>query len=594
MAVAALGSASTAQALPRPLELTHGWQFRLDPHARGGLDAWRNGGPRGGWQRVEVPHVFDARLLASTFHGTIGWYRLRFRAPATPRGFGWALRFEAVRRTATVWLNGRRIGAHQDPYSPFTLRARGLRPGRVNELVLRVVNRKHALPREGWWNWGGITRPVTLIPQGPVVLSDLGVMPSLTCSGPGTCTTPIVKVQGRLGGRPGPARVTVAMRSPSGATTTHTFSTRARGDIAFDFPLGGRPDLWSPDHPALYSTTVTTSVGGHDAQVDRLQTGVRAVQVIGGLLYLNGRRVQLRGASIQEDVPGRGPALRPSDIAQIVGELKALGANVTRAQYGLSEEMMSALDRDGILLWNQAPVYHRDIELRSPDGRAFAMSQVLGNVLAARNHACLLANSIDNEPVSIPDHRPGTRQFLFRASKIVRRLDPSTPTAIDIAVKPNVPFQRSLTWVDLLGLNSYFGWYTGRAATSIANFSDWEPTLQAIRKSYPSQGLVVTEFGAEASFHGPVTQKGSYEFQSDYLSKSLDIVDGTPFLGGAIYWTLREFAVKPHWDGGAGLPVAMRNSLHHKGLLAYDGTPKPAWQVAHDRFTSTPLYVPTP
>jgi beta-galactosidase len=594
MAVAALGSASTAQALPRPLELTHGWQFRLDPHARGGLDAWRNGGPRGGWQRVEVPHVFDARLLASTFHGTIGWYRLRFRAPATPRGFGWALRFEAVRRTATVWLNGRRIGAHQDPYSPFTLRARGLRPGRVNELVLRVVNRKHALPREGWWNWGGITRPVTLIPQGPVVLSDLGVMPSLTCSGPGTCTTPIVKVQGRLGGRPGPARVTVAMRSPSGATTTHTFSTRARGDIAFDFPLGGRPDLWSPDHPALYSTTVTTSVGGHDAQVDRLQTGVRAVQVIGGLLYLNGRRVQLRGASIQEDVPGRGPALRPSDIAQIVGELKALGANVTRAQYGLSEEMMSALDRDGILLWNQAPVYHRDIELRSPDGRAFAMSQVLGNVLAARNHACLLANSIDNEPVSIPDHRPGTRQFLFRASKIVRRLDPSTPTAIDIAVKPNVPFQRSLTWVDLLGLNSYFGWYTGRAATSIANFSDWEPTLQAIRKSYPSQGLVVTEFGAEASFHGPVTQKGSYEFQSDYLSKSLDIVDGTPFLGGAIYWTLREFAVKPHWDGGAGLPVAMRNSLHHKGLLAYDGTPKPAWQVAHDRFTGTPLYVPTP
>jgi hypothetical protein len=420
------------------------------------------------------------------------------------------------------------------------------------------------------------------------------VMPSLTCSGPGACTTPIVKVQGVLSGRPGPARVTVAMRSPSGTTTTHTFSTRARGDIAFDFPLSGKPDLWSPDHPALYSTTVTTSVAGHTAQVNRVETGVRAVQVIGGLLYLNGRRVQLRGASIQEDVPGRGPALRPSDIAQIVGELKAVGANVTRAQYGLSEEMMSALDRAGIMLWNQAPVYHRDVELRRSDGRAFAMSQVLGNVIAARNHACLLANSIDNEPVSIPDHRPGTRQFLFRASKIARRLDPVTPTAIDIAVKPNVPFQRSLTWVDLLGLNSYFGWYTGRTATSIANFGDWEPTLQAIRKSYPSQGLVVTEFGAEASFHGPVTQKGSYEFQSDYLSKSLDIVDGTPFLGGAIYWTLREFAVKPHWDGGAGLPVAMRNSLHHKGLLAYDGTPKPAWQVAHDRFTATPLYVPTP
>jgi hypothetical protein len=105
---------------------------------------------------------------------------------------------------------------------------------------------------------------------------------------------------------------------------------------------------------------------------------------------------------------------------------------------------------------------------------------------------------------------------------------------------------------------------------------------------------VVTEFGAEASFHGPVYQKGTYEFQSDYVSKSLDIVDRTPFLGGAIYWTLREFAVKPHWDGGASLPIAMRNSLHHKGLIGYDGTPKPAFAIAQQRFRSTPLYAPSP
>jgi hypothetical protein len=592
--VATLVPAGTAHALPRPVVLGHGWEFRLDPHARGGLDRWRDGGPRDGWSRVEIPHVFDARLVPSTFHGTIAWYRVRFSGPATPRGFGWAVRFGAVRRTATVWLNGRRIGGHQDPYAPFTLPASGLRPRKVNELVVRVVNRKHALPREGWWNWGGITRPVTLIPQGPVVLQDLGVMPSITCSAPESCSTPVVKVRGRLLGRRERVTIKVTMRSPAGEGTTHAFTTRAPGNLSFDFPLSGRPDLWSPDHPALYSAVVTTRAGGHTAQVDRLDTGVRSLKVQGGLLYLNGRRVQLRGASIQEDVPGRGPALRPSDIDQIVGELKAVGANVTRAQYGLSDELMSALDRAGIMLWNQSPIYHRDIELRRPDGRAAAIAQVRHNVLAARNHPSLLANSVDNEPVSIPDSRPGTRQFLFRASKLARRLDPVTPTAIDIAVKPNIPFQRSYTWVDLLGLNSYFGWYTGRQATSIANFADWEPTLQAIHRSYPSQGLLVTEFGAEASFHGPVSQKGTYEFQADYLSKSLDIADGTPFLGGAIYWTLREFAVKPHWDGGAGLPVAMRNSIHHKGLLAYDGTPKPAWYVAHDRFTNTPLYVPTP
>jgi hypothetical protein len=590
-----------ASAEPAAVELTHGWQFRLDPHARGGLDAWRKGGPRGGWQAVSVPHVFDPRPLPALFHGTIAWYRLRFIGPATPRGFGWALHFGAVRRSASVWLNGRPIGTHTDPYSPFVLPARGLQSGRSNLLVVRVVNRKQALPREGWWNWGGITRPVQLIPRGPVTLDDLGVMPKLSCPAPNQCGQPTVVVRGRLGNRSGlrrtPVSIRVALRSPSGAVSAHTFKTsapppgRSEG-ISFRFPLSGPVSLWAPEHPALYSTVVTTRAGAHVAQTDKLDVGVRAVEVRGGLLYLNGRQLQLRGASIQEDVPGRGPALRPSDISSIVGDLKSVGANVTRAQYGLSDELMSALDRAGILLWNQAPVYHRDLELRKAEGRTEALALVRHNILAARNHASVLANSVDNEPIAKPDSRPGTRQFLFRASRIARRLDPRAPAAIDLAAKPSIPFQRSFTWFPLIGLNSYFGWYTGRPETPVANFDDFEPLLNLLRKSYPQQALLVTEFGAEATFDGAPDRKGSFEFQSDYVTRTLDIIDRSPFLAGAIYWTLREFAVKPHWDGGTLLPVAQRDSIHHKGLLRYDGSPKPAWYVARQRFTATPLYAP--
>ena len=69
----------------------------------------------------------------------------------------------------------------------------------------------------------------------------------------------------------------------------------------------------------------------------------------------------------------------------------------------------------------------------------------------------------------------------------------------------------------------------------------------------------------------------------------LDIVEQRPFVGGAIYWTLREFAVKPDWDGGAKRPVA-RDSIHNKGLINYAGRRKPAWDVAASDFASTPLY----
>ena len=57
---------------------------------------------------------------------------MSFAGPPTPRGFSWLIRFESVRRNAAVFLNGRRIGRNADPYTPFTVPARGLRPGRAN------------------------------------------------------------------------------------------------------------------------------------------------------------------------------------------------------------------------------------------------------------------------------------------------------------------------------------------------------------------------------------------------------------------------------------------------------------------------------
>ena len=118
----------------------------------------------GDWQRARVPSVFDARALPSLFPGTVRRYRVTFRGPPTPRGFSWLLRFESVRRNTAVILNGRRIGRNVDPYTPFTVPARGLRPGRPNELVVIVDGRKNPKLPEAWWNWNGIVRPVTLVP----------------------------------------------------------------------------------------------------------------------------------------------------------------------------------------------------------------------------------------------------------------------------------------------------------------------------------------------------------------------------------------------------------------------------------------------
>ncbi|HEU0022998.1 MAG TPA: hypothetical protein VFQ12_00105, partial [Thermoleophilaceae bacterium] len=196
-AVGAVALAAPGGALARPpkeVPLSSGWEVRAVPAApaepqqpppeeTAPEDAepsapptppGRAAGAAGSWNPVRVPSVFDSRALAPLFPGGVRRYRLSFTGPATPRGFRWRIRFESVRRRATVFLNGRRIGRNTDPYTPFAFDARGLRPRRTNRLEVVVDSRKNPDLPEAWWNWGGIVRPVRLEPVGRAHINDLG------------------------------------------------------------------------------------------------------------------------------------------------------------------------------------------------------------------------------------------------------------------------------------------------------------------------------------------------------------------------------------------------------------------------------------
>jgi hypothetical protein len=580
---------------PAAISLDSGWRFYADPHDLGLREDWSARPSHGaGGTPVTIPNDFNPIVVRAADAGRVGWYALRFTGPPAVAGRSWNVRFDEVRRTADVWLNGRKLGANSNPYAPFSLRATSLRPNASNLLVVRVDSDAGAgsFPQD-WWNWGGIVRDVSLQPVGRLELWDLGVMPELACRY--RCGHLLVQGTLRNVSRVDlQAGIEVRITSPSGASqtaraTAHSLRPGASTPVSFRIPVRGRAQLWSPSSPALYRVQVATTAGRRVEQVNSLRVGLRTISVRQGILYLNGRRLWLHGAAIHEDAYGRGAALGDGDVNTIVSQLLSLGANITRAHYLMSDSLLDALDAAGILVWSQPPVDHADALLAHAAERKRALSMLKATILGERSHPSVIVDSVANELTPAPDSTPGTLSYLRQAIPLARRLDPVAAVALDTFCYPGFPAQRIYFKLDVLGIDSYFGWYTGPAGHSIAGFGGLAPFLRRSHARYPKQALVISEFGAEGLFDGPATTKGSYAFQTDYLRRTYAVLDRLPFMNGAVYWALRDFAVAPGWTGGAQLPPGYStDGLTHKGLLTYDGTQKPVFAVASQLFAQTP------
>ncbi|HUO71085.1 MAG TPA: glycoside hydrolase family 2 TIM barrel-domain containing protein [Solirubrobacteraceae bacterium] len=581
---------------PAAIPLTSGWRYLADPHNLGIAEDWGTGGAADlQWTPVSIPNDFNVSVSSGSDTGMVGWYEVRFAGPPVSAERSWRVAFESVRRDAEVWLNGHRIGSNSDPYAPFSLPATSLKPGAENVLIVRVDNFRDGSLPEDWWNWGGIVGPVTLEPAGRLALADLGVMPELGCAY--RCGE--LLIQGRLTNTSRSAlrpEIVVSAAGPNGTTSTARSLLRrldpgASTAVSLRMRIGRPLALWSPRSPALYSVRVDVAAGGRVEQTQSLRTGMRTATVRRGVLYLNGRRLWLHGASIHEDMQGVGAALPDGAIDTIVSELRSLGANVTRAHYLLSPRLLDALDAAGILVWAQPPVDHAVPELRNAAGRARALALLRSTLLGDRNHPSVIIDSVGNELTPTPDSSPGTRAYLDAAIPLARRLNPGVPVALDTYCYPNFPQQRIYAKLNVLGISSYFGWYTGPRGHSVVSFDGLGPFLARSHRRYPTLALVVSEFGAESLFNGPPTVKGSFAFQDSYLQRTYSVLSGLPFMNGGVYWTLREFAERPGWTGGVTLPAGdTPDGLHHKGLIAYDGTAKPAFAVAQQLFSTVPQF----
>ena len=561
------------------------WLRRLDPSSVGLAQGWQKQTSSSDWTPTEVPNAWNAGddSMAS-YLGSVGWYRKDFRLPPGAPDRSWVIRFEEVNYSATVWLNGVQIGTHSGAYEPFELSLPKalVKVGAANSLVLRIDSRRtvndmppartddYGQPQGGWWNYAGILREVYLRAVDQIDISSVNVRPDLRCP---SCAADVnwqVKVSNlgsstrtvTVAGRFGPARLTIGKATLApGASAILT----KRLTVA-------KPKLWSPANPYLYDASLVAALGARTVQRYTRHVGVRSIKVDStGRLTLNGQRLDLRGVGMHEDAPGRGFAIDNAFRDKQIGWARELGGLVLRSHYPLHPYTLQRADQLGMLVWSEVPVYQvPNQQLAIAANRARYVAAVASMVEVNRDHPSVMLWSVGNEMASSADDSQAT--YIEQATAKAKQLDPSRPVGI-AAGGPGNNCQSAYDPLDVIGLNDYFGWYTGESG-SIADRDLLSETLDVARKCYPTKAMMITEYGAEASADGPPENRGTWAFANELIKFHLDVYATKPWLSGSLYWALQEFWVRPGWEGGNPLPAP---PLFQKGLVSFAGAKKPTF-----------------
>jgi beta-glucuronidase len=553
------------------------WQVIVDPYDVGAVDYraqplkgnnafYKNYQPQSKSELVEydfdtsgqlaVPGDWNTQRDSLLFYEGSVWYKRSFdyAKPSKKRLF---VHFGAANYLAFVYLNGEELGQHKGGFTPFDFEITDKVRAVGNFLVVRVNNTrgKEEVPtvNTDWWNYGGITRPVTLIEVPETFVQDYSVQLEKGST---------KHIQGWLQLNGSHLQQSISITIPE-LGLKKSFQTDSKGRAEFSFDAA--PTLWSPENPKLYTVEIS-------AETDHLTDliGFRSIAVHGTDILLNGKPIFLRGISIHEESPLRpGRTWSEDDARTTLTWVKELGCNFVRlAHYPHNEAILRMADQMGILVWEEVPVYWT-IQWENPETLRNAQNQLRELIARDHNRAALIVYSVANEtPIS-----EARNQFLHQLIQQAHTSDRSRLVSAALqanesqegdrlSIRINDPIADEL---DVMGNNEYIGWYSHRIAD--LDRTDWTSTYQ--------KPLIMSEFGGDALFgkHGDADTRWTEEYQATLYQHQVAMLQRIPFLRGTTPWILKDFRSPRRTLPG------IEDYFNRKGLVSDRGEKKKAFFV---------------
>jgi hypothetical protein len=351
----------------------------------------------GKWSTLPVPSCWDMQGFGKLSYQSKGLaeqgkYRYRFTVPANWKDQSIFLVFDGSMTDTQAWINGQSAGPmHQGAYYQFKYNVTALiKPGAENLLEVTVdkesanASVNNAERRGDYWNYGGIFRPVYLLAT-PIQHID---RVAINARADGTFAMDVYAA-GVTSADKIQAQIIDSTGKAVGPLFTAPLSKMAaKLETKIDSPL-----QWSAEMPNLYGINVTLMAGERVLHHIHQRFGFRTIEVrAGDGLYVNGRRIMLKGTDRHSFWPESGRATNAKISRDDVALMKQMNNNAARmSHYPPDEHFLEACDEAGIYVLDELAGWHQSYDTAS--GRRLIEEMVKRDV----NHPCILFWDNGNE-----------------------------------------------------------------------------------------------------------------------------------------------------------------------------------------------------
>jgi beta-galactosidase len=545
------------------------------------------------WQAVSIPHDWaiseptiidgDANTGKLPWKGE-AWYRKSLEIPSGYGGKTVYLVFDGIMACPEVFVNGQLAGKWDYGYNSFYLDVtKFLEVNGKNELAIHVDTRKHD---SRWYPGAGIYRKVQMIVADPVHVGVWGTQ----------VTTPSVKPNYAE------VRIMTTVYNKSGANEEEVKveniiinqkgSEIARKDAVTKIVAGTNkeientigltnPQRWDIENPVMYQ--VKTNIYRGDKLVDTYVTpfGIRTVRFTANNgLFLNDKRVQLKGVNLHHDQGPLGSAFYPRAMERQIEIMKSMGCNAIRTSHNMAApELLELCDRMGMLVFNEAfdKYDHKADITEETDFEEYAARNVKNFVMRDRNHPSVFIWSVGNEMADVQYNRNNGFHRMQTMINYVRKYDPTRPVTM-ACDNTNSAAWRHFDFYDV------HSWNYGRR-------------YSLARQMEPNKSVIVSESGSTVSTRGfyelPLPVKRS-EFTNSLQVSSYDLnvpewadlpdedfmwQQDEEYIAGEFVWTGFDYLGEPtpyrnDWVKTHGMTDKEASRSSYFGIVDLCGIPK--------------------